>query len=128
VTVAAERLDIPADAARFIVAGAINTALTILVYEVAMSFLPASLSYGIAWLVGIGFLMIVYPEKVFPGGRTRVTDRLFLAASYALIFVLGLGVLRIATMASVSPRIAIVIAVIVTTAANFFSSRTILRR
>jgi putative flippase GtrA len=122
------RESLPADAIRFLVAGAINTALTIAIYQLALSFLPFALAYVVAWLAGIAFLVIVYPDWVFPSGRRAPRDRLLLAASYVLVFFMGLGVLEIATRLIGGPRLAIVVAMAATTVANFVLSRTILRR
>lgn len=122
------RESLSADAIRFLVAGAINTALTIGIYQLALWFLPFALAYVVAWLAGIAFLVVVYPDWVFPSGRRALRDRLLLAASYAFVFFIGLGVLQVATQAIGGPRLAIVIATAATTIANFLLSRTILRR
>lgn len=61
-----------ADAVRFLVAGSLNTALTSLVYFAGLAVLPSGLSYAIAWLAGLLFVMVLYPERVFPGGRTAL--------------------------------------------------------
>ena len=66
------------DALRFLVAGGLNTALTTLVYFAGLLVASPGVSYTIAWLVGLAFVMIFYPDRVFVGGDTSPKARLML--------------------------------------------------
>lgn len=118
---------IAGDAGRFIVAGAINTAISFAVYQAALFFVAPSVAYAIAWLAGLAFLVFVYPERVFPGGRKAPRDRILLGLSYVAVFLVGVASLN-AISGLVHPRFAIVLVIALTTLANFLASRTILRR
>ncbi|TPI29082.1 hypothetical protein FJW08_18455 [Mesorhizobium sp. B3-2-1] len=116
------------DAVRFLVAGGLNTALTSLVYFAGLTMLPSSLSYGIAWLAGLVFVMVLYPNRVFPGGRTGFAARLAIGGSIAIVFVIGLATLKALERALQSTAAAFFATLAVTTILNFLISRWILRR
>lgn len=116
------------DALRFLVAGALNTALTSVVYFVGLLLLPSSASYAIAWLIGLAFVMVFYPDRVFPGGRTRLADRLTVGGSVAAVFVAGLATLHFLEQALQSRALAFFSTLAFTTILNFLVSRWILRR
>ncbi|MDG4876469.1 hypothetical protein P9273_15340 [Mesorhizobium sp. WSM4935] len=116
------------DAIRFLMAGGLNTALTSAVYFAGLTILPSGISYTIAWLVGLAFVMMFYPDRVFPGGRTGFADRLAVGGSVALVFVVGLITLRLLERALQSRAAAFFVTLVVTTVLNFLVSRWILRR
>lgn len=116
------------DAVRFIIAGVLNTALTLLVYQALLFFMRPSLAYAGAWLAGLVYVAIVYPDKVFEGGRRSLTDRLTVAISYIGVFLLGLLLLSLAQSAGVPASLAIFLVIAATTVINFVASRFILRR
>lgn len=116
------------DAARFLVAGGLNTALTSIVYFAGLTVLSSSLSYGLAWLVGLVFVMTFYPDRVFPGGRTGFADRLAIGGSIVVVFVIGLVILRVLESALQNTALAFFVTLATTTILNFVISRWILRR
>jgi putative flippase GtrA len=116
------------DATRFLIAGAVNTALTAIVYWVSLSAFSPTVSYSIAWVVGMLFVMVFYPDRVFPGGRRRLRDRLALGAITIVVFLVGLATIATLTEVLGKPIIAFLITVGVTTATNFLLSRALLRR
>jgi putative flippase GtrA len=115
------------DAVRFIMAGAINTAISFAIYQAALFFVPPLVAYAISWIAGLAFLVVVYPERVFPGGRRTALDRVLLGLAYVAVFLVGVVTLN-AISGIVPPRLAILFVLVVTTLANFLASRTILRR
>jgi putative flippase GtrA len=119
---------IGADVIRFLVAGGLNTALTSIVYFVGLTVLPSGLSYALAWLAGLAFVMMFYPDRVFPGGRTGIADRLAIGGTIAFVFVIGLVSLHILESALQNTTSAFFITLAVTTILNFTVSRWILRR
>ncbi|SHK02536.1 GtrA-like protein [Aureimonas altamirensis DSM 21988] len=122
------RTSLKSDAVRFIVAGALNAALTLLVYQALLYAMSHQLAYAFAWLTGIAFIMIFYPARVFPEGRTAPVDRLLLGATYLGVFLFGLALLQGLDHAGIAPRIGILIVMVATTAVNFLAARFLLRR
>lgn len=116
------------DAIRFVIAGVANTGLTLVVYQVLLFALSPSLAYIAAWLAGLVFVAMVYPDKVFKGGRQSAGDRLLLAVCYCAVFLSGLLLLQALQALGHSPRLAIFVVIITTTLINFFLSRGVLRR
>ncbi|MBZ9768447.1 hypothetical protein LB526_16960 [Mesorhizobium sp. CA6] len=119
---------IGSDAIRFLAAGGLNTALTSAVYFAGLTMLSSGVSYTIAWLVGLAIVMVFYPDRVFPGGRTGLTDRLTVGGSVAAVFVAGLVSLHLLERALQSRAAAFFATLVVTTMLNFLVSRWILRR
>jgi putative flippase GtrA len=116
------------DATRFLVAGLINTGLTLLVYQALLFVMTPALAYAGSWVAGLAYVALVYPDRVFKGGRRTTRDRLLVAASYCGVFLAGLGLLFLLEKTRVPPRLGIVAVILVTTILNFLSSRVILRR
>ncbi|CAN7157906.1 hypothetical protein [Mesorhizobium sp. LjNodule214] len=116
------------DAFRFLVAGSLNTALTSLIYFAGLSVLPSSFSYGLAWLAGLVFAMVFYPDRVFPGGRTGFADRLAIGGSIAVVFLIGLLSLHVLEGVLQNNAAAFFVTLATTTVLNFLISRWILRR
>lgn len=116
------------DALRFLVAGGLNTALTSAVYFLAALTLTPPLAYAIAWAVGIVFVGIVYPDRVFPGGQSGIADRTWLVASTATVFFLGLVAFNFLLVATGDHRVAFVLTLLLTMSMSFLAARFILRR
>lgn len=116
------------DATRFLLAGLVNTGLTVLVYQLLLFALSPALAYAGAWCIGLVFVALVYPDRVFEGGRRDARSRMAVAASYAGVFLSGLVVLALLERAGLSPRLAILGVIVWTTLLNFALSRMILRR
>lgn len=123
---AAERL--AGDALRFLIAGGLNTALTSLVYFVGLAIVPSSAAYAVAWLAGLAFVMVFYPDRVFPGSRTAVADRLAMGASVVVVFLVGLASLHLFRGMLQNAAAAFFATLALTTILNFVISRWILRR
>lgn len=116
------------DAIRFLVAGGFNTLLTLIVYQVVLIWCSERVSYSVAWVVGLGYVALVYPNRVFVGGRKDSVSRLLVVLSYAATYVIGMLVLTKAVEMDVHRRLAIFISVVVTTVLGFLLSRLVLRR
>ncbi|WP_352661094.1 GtrA family protein [Mesorhizobium australicum] len=123
---AADRID--RDAVRFLVAGGLNTALTSVIYFAGLTVLPSDWSYALAWLAGLVFAMAIYPDRVFPGGRTGFADRLTIGGSIAVVFVVGLAILHVLESFLQNAPVAFFSTLATTTILNFLISRWILRR
>lgn len=116
------------DAVRFLIAGGLNTALTSIVYFAGLTVLTSSLSYGLAWLTGLVFVMTFYPDRVFPGGRSGLADRLAIGGSIVVMFAIGLVILRVLESVLRNTALAFFVTLATTTILNFVISRWILRR
>lgn len=121
------RISIGGDVIRFLIAGCINTGFTILIYQILLFWLSSRISYILSWVCGIAFIATVYPSRVFIGGRSSVTARLQLIASYVAIFVIGLTLMSLLENFGVPGRLAIFITVGLNTVINFLASRFLLR-
>jgi putative flippase GtrA len=116
------------DAIRFLVAGSLNTALTSLIYFAGLTVLPSGFSYAIAWLAGLVFVMVFYPDRVFPGSRTGLADRLAIGGSIVVVFVIGVASLHFLRSILLKTASAFFITLAITTVLNFLIFRWILRR
>ena len=116
------------DAARFLFAGVFNTLCSLFIYQAFLFFMAPALSYAFAWTAGLAFVVAIHPNLVFPGGRRGLVDRLLLAATYACLFLAGLGLLQLFVVLTAAPRIAIIATLAITTPASFLLSRLVLRR
>jgi putative flippase GtrA len=116
-----------ADGLRFLVAGAANTTVTLAIFQLLLFLMPSWMAYTLSWLSGLLLVMIFYPSRVFAGARRDLTARVWLGASYAAVFLLGLGALRVLGMTGISARISIFAVLAITTAANFLLGRLILK-
>jgi len=116
------------DAVRFLIAGGLNTALTTLVYFGGLLVASPAISYTTAWLVGLAFVMVFYPDRVFVGGDKSLKARLLLGAVTVGVFLIGLGLLQVFIRLVGEPRIAFLLTLVATTAINFVAGRTLLRR
>jgi putative flippase GtrA len=117
---------LPADAARFVAAGGLNTALTLGIYQLLVSGLSESLSWSLAWLAGLVFVSVAYPKSVFRGGRLTWRRVLLNAAWYIAGYALSLALLLLLTRRlSVPPRIAGICVPVILFPLNFAVSRLI---
>jgi len=116
---------VAADGLRFLAAGAINTALTAAVYFLCLPYMSPTAAYAIAWLVGICFVMIVYPDRVFVGGRRTWRARLLFGALTLTVFLLGIVTLRWLVQSTGDARLAFLVTLVLTTALNFLGGRAI---
>ncbi|MDR2612841.1 MAG: GtrA family protein [Deltaproteobacteria bacterium] len=95
------------DALRFLLAGGLNTALTLAVYQLLLLRLSEPLSWSLAWAAGLAFVSVAYPRAVFRGGRLTwrrvLLNALWYGAGYALSLALLLLLVR---RLGVHPRLA----------------------
>lgn len=116
-----------ADGFRFILAGGVNTLLTLGVYQLCLVFLSHNLSYATSWLVGILYLILVYPTKVFPGGSTSLKKNTTVVAVYLMVFLVSLWTLEKVVDYGIHKRLAIFLVLIVSATLNFLLMRLVYR-
>ena len=113
---------------RFVGVGAVNTVLSILLYEMLILFLPYRIAYLIPFPIGIAFLLYANSNFVF-GRAVRLTSAalftLFYLASYAAGFVL---VIALVEWIGVPPAFAPIGVLLIMTPINFIGSRLALER
>ena len=116
------------DAGRFLVVGALNSALTCLVYLAGLAIVSPAVSYTVAWFTGLILATVFYPDRVFPGGRTSIIDRMAMGTSLAVTFLFGLVSLHLLRSTLQNTVAAFFVTLALTTALNFLASRWIFRR
>lgn len=116
-----------ADGIRFILAGATNTILTLGFYQVALFILPHNISYALSWVLGVLFLIIVYPTKVFPGGSASSGRIVAAIAIYVSVFAVSLWTLELAISFGLHERLAIFVVLALSASLNFMLMRLIFR-
>jgi putative flippase GtrA len=115
-----------AEISRFLIAGLTNTALSLAVFQVLVTFLDPGIAYALSWLGGLLFVAITYPTFVFNVHRNW-PNALALIIVYASVFVFGLLLIRTSEALLLNVRVAIFIVVIITTISNYVGSRLALR-
>lgn len=115
------------DGLRFLIAGLANTLLTLAVYQLLLFAMPPWAAYALSWVGGLLFVVTFYPTRVFAGARRDTTARVRLGVTYAAMFLLGLATLQLLGAAGAPPRLAILLVLAVTTAANFLLGRLVLK-
>jgi hypothetical protein len=115
------------DGVRFVLAGAANTLTTLAAYQLLLFIAPAWLAYSASWILGLLFVVVFYPSRVFAGARRDLAARLWLGASYVAVFLVGLAALRLLEAGQVPPRLAIFAVLALTTVSNFLLGRFVLK-
>ena len=117
-----------AEGARFVLFGAFNTAITYLVYCLLVFVMYPQLAYAIVFLLGIALAYIGNSRFVF---RKAMDWRI--ATAYPLVYVAQYALTAFLIHAlgrwlDVGPRLALAIALVVTTPASYFLNRALLGR
>jgi hypothetical protein len=112
--------------ARFTLAGALNSAGTIGLYQALVTIWNPIAAYAVAWLAGIAFVVLVYPVAVY---RAHVTSsvRLRLVLLYGGLFVAGLLFTQILDLAGMHPRIIVFIVAAATAVLGYCGGHVIVR-
>jgi len=120
-------LNLIAEGFRFIISGLANTFITIAVYQIALFFLSAQLAYTISWVVGIAFVVIVYPNYVFQKKSIVAFKKLGIVSLYILNFLISSLLLNfLISFFGISSRVSIFIVLGCSTTINFLGMKCIL--
>lgn len=112
---------------RFIIAGAVNTGLSVLVYQAALFVLPHTPAYVISYVAGIVIAYLLYSRHVFAAAfSARRFGAFVLFYSISLVAGAGINAALIETL-GVAERLAIFITIAVMLPVNYFGSRRCLR-
>lgn len=115
------------DLVRFAGAGALNTGLTFVLFQMLVLFLDPEIAYSVTWIVGLVIVFLFYPEHVFKGGRTSTLSRILMIAVYIASYGIGLWVLMSLKALGIDPRLGIGATLIVTAGFSFLGSRLVSR-
>jgi len=115
------------DGLRFLVAGGLNTLLTLAIYQLCLGFLSHNVAYATSWLVGIFYLIIVYPTKVFPEGLNSLARTASAISVYLIVLLIGLWSLEQVINLGINERFAIFIVLAISTILNFILMRLVYR-
>jgi putative flippase GtrA len=117
-----------ADAIRFLIAGLINTGLSLVVFYYSAKFFEYSIAYSLSWIFGILFVLIFYPSKVFTGSHSNAFKVTLTLVQYIFVFICGLIFIRILVESfRLDPNVAMLLTLIFTTLVNFIIMRAIFR-
>ena len=117
------------DGFRFLGAGALNTLLTLALYQLLVFWLSPSVAYVVCWMTGFVCVTYAYPRLVFRlDGTRRTAQRTKVAGVYAASFVLGWLIVAGLDWAWGWQRLSIFVSVAVTTVFNFGVMRWALLR
>jgi putative flippase GtrA len=113
--------------ARFLVAGAVNTGLSVLVYQAALFVMPHTPAYVVAYLSGVVAAYLLYSRHVFD-----VPPRAARFAAFAVFYTssLAIGTLLNAVLiqeVGIAARLAIFVTVAIMLPFNYLGSRWCLR-
>jgi len=119
--------NIRSDGIRFIGAGAANTLITLIIYQILLLTLSHNYAYSISWIIGVIFLMVVYPTRVFIDSKNSTKRKVAAAMSYLTVFIAGMWCLNILIGSGLHERLAIFVVVVFSALLNFFLMRFLLR-
>lgn len=120
-------MKVGSEALRFLVAGAVNTLLTLLLYWGLLRFLSYAVAYTIAYVAGIGLAYWLNARFVFRVAASARTFAMF-PLVYVVQYLLGLATLYAAVEWLGIPRaVAILVSIALTIPVTFVLSRTILK-
>jgi len=113
---------------RFIIAGITSTILTITLYQVGLVFFSPLISCALSWVIGISFMILVYPAYIFKKKSSTTSEKLAIISWYLIIFIISASLINLFIYFKINSRIAIFISLIFATPINFLGMRFILKR
>ena len=123
--IGADRL-IVGDGWRFLLAGGVNTLLTLLLYQALLFKLNAELAWSLAWFSGLVLVSLAYPKLVFKQGVFTLRRVGLNLVYYLFSYLLSLGLLSVfVNTLGCGPRLAAFAVLAVTVPLNFVCSRCI---
>lgn len=113
------------EAGRFLIAGLFNTLLTLAVYQLLLMILPPRPAYAATWAIGLAFVAIVYPVRVFGAARPTRATRAGVVLVYAAGFLIGVLAIQPAARL-VGEQAGILPVLVLTTLFNFVAMRAVI--
>jgi len=122
----ASRATLAGDGIRFIIAGAVNTLLSLVIYQILLFFVSDKISWTISWAVCVLIFSVIYPTLVYKNGMFTKERFTLNVAYYAGAYLFSLFLLFFfVDILSFSPRVAPFCVLTITVPLNFFASRFI---
>lgn len=123
-----DRRGLLAEIVRFLGAGAVNTLLTLGVYQGLLWFAHPQVAYLTSWLLGIVLVVVVYPRWVFRVPRVGARSGGLIVLSYLLSYGLSaLALQGLTAFTPLSPRLGVFGAIGVSTVSNYLFLRWAVR-
>lgn len=105
---------------RFLVAGTLNTGITIIIYQSLIFIISPSMSYCISWCVGVILVSVIYPYFVFRANKTSSSNlSIKFALIYIICFFVGLAFNQVLILIFNIPRLAIIFTLCFTASISF---------
>lgn len=105
---------------RFILVGAGNAIVTIAVYQVLLPFVHYQIAYLLAWLVGIAYVVVIYPRFVFKTEVRTRTGNILVVISYVVSYLVSATLLGVITkLLGIPPWISIFLSTLGTITINY---------
>jgi putative flippase GtrA len=118
---------IRSEALRFLIAGAINTAVTYVIYLALLTPLGYTLAYTVAYIAGIALAYTLNTRFVFRV-RQRVREMLLFPLVYAFQYLIGVVTLQLAiNQLGIPQKLALLASIGVTIPVTFLLSRFVLK-
>jgi putative flippase GtrA len=113
---------------RFLVVGALNTALTTIAFYLLSLVMSTSAAFTLVYAGAILYLVLVTPRYVF-GSRIGKGRSIALAGWYVVVYLVGLGAIRLLDQVADLNRLGITIGTVaVTSPLSFIGARLLVRQ
>ncbi len=112
---------------RFLGFGLLNTGGTILIYQLLVFFVSPNMAYTVTWMIGISFLVLFYPQRVFLVKNVTSKQRLLMGMIYVFTFCIGYTSLNFVIGLGIHERVAIFLTLGLTTILNYLLIRSRLK-
>lgn len=112
-----------AEISRFVTTGGINTLLTLLLYQLLVTWFSPQWSYAMAWLSGFVFVCFAYPKYVFRSGKSSPGQLLLLLLLYVSSFLLGLFLMDMGVLWGFHKRVSVIAVIVVTSGINYILAK-----
>ena len=120
-------LDFITDGIRFAFAGGANTIVTLLIYQLLVTYMHPLAAYLLVWIIGILFLLALFPSYIYKGSKLTKKNTVLTIILYLSTLAIGTFSLHTLHKIGISHRLAIIFVLFITTTLNFFASRSLFR-
>lgn len=110
---------------RFLLVGGANTAVTFVILTLLSLVMPGWLAFTIAFVIGLGFSVVMTGRWVF-NAETTGTRAVSFAAAYLVIYACGLGLVQLLHIFGVPPVLN-GLTVLVTAPLGFLAGKTVFK-